>query len=367
MIAPATSASERTRRRRCGRRRVTGALCGLVIVLAGCGSSGGTPSASSPQATEGSAVLSPAPSSTGPPPQATTPSDPPPTADCDAIDGNVELPGGTALLRSPATDHPRAAVVMLHGYTATPEGEETVTGWTSFLGGTDAVVVYPRGNPIPQGGFGWTTGTERFSTSGTDDVAALDRTLGWLVSANCVDPDQILLTGESNGGAMTLLAGCSGALGIAPRLFALVIPAVDSNVTDRCAGSAPFPLVAFAGRLDATVPYGGRADDPGSPEAPRVWFGELADTLQGCTVTPVSHPVPGGSVDAWENCSAATAFFTIDEGRHTWPGGPTGTAGLDPGTVPTSALTWCMAGLTATPAPVDDCDGLLVTYGLPRA
>ncbi len=78
-------------------------------------------------------------------------------------------------------------------------------------------------------------------------------------------------------------------------------------------------------------------------------------TLRGGGRVPTVVAVLIGSV---------TAFFAIDGGHHTWPGGPTGNGGLDPTDFPASAIAWCASGLTATPPPVDDCAGVLAAHGL---
>jgi poly(3-hydroxybutyrate) depolymerase len=106
------------------------------------------------------------------------------------------------LVRAPATDHLRAAVVMLHGYTATPQGEETVTGWTTLMAGSDVAVSYPEGSPTPNGGFGWATGAAHDATVGTDDVGDLLNVISELVSADCVNPSEIMVAGESNGSGL---------------------------------------------------------------------------------------------------------------------------------------------------------------------
>lgn len=284
---------------------------------------------------------------------------------CDAVSGQRAIPGGIALVRSPAVDHRRAAVMMLHGFTATPQAEETVSGWTDLMAGTDVAVVYPQGNPTPSEGFGWTTGTDRFSTSGTDDVARIASMLAWLVDDNCVDPNQILIAGESNGAAMALTLACSGRAGITPKLYALAIPAVDENVTSRCEGAASFPVLVFAGRQDATVRFDGNPSRPDAPTAPMVWFSQIASTTQQCLAgSDARRGVPGGSVTTLSGCTATTAFFAIDQGHHTWPGGPTGAGVLNPGTFPAGPLAWCAAGIDATPKPVGDCATMLTRYGL---
>ncbi len=362
-------------------RRRLGALGACLVaglILVGCGASGGT-SRSAGTSSNGKPTTTGAAGASGPSTSqrrapttqtasATTFDANPVPADCDARSGTIDLPGGPALVRSPATDHRRPAVVMLHGYTATTDGEETVSGWTSFLSGTDVALIYPEGNPTPQGGYGWTTGTDEYSTSGTDDIGVVAQMVSWLVDQNCADPNQVLIAGESNGSALGLLVACSGRLPVMPRLYALAIPAIDENVTAKCAGSEPVPLVVFASRFDDTVAYNGTPDNPDGPTAPKVWFTSLIPRLQKCaTSKPSTSPVPDGTLLTYSGCKRTTAFFTVADGHHTWPGGPTGAGGLDPGNFPASEVAWCASGLEATPPPVHDCRDILTSYLFPSA
>jgi poly(3-hydroxybutyrate) depolymerase len=250
---------------------------------------------------------------------------------------------------------------MLHGYTATPEGEESVSGWTAFLANTDVAVVYPEGSPTPEGGYGWATGAEHDSTTGTDDVAVVDEVVDVLISSDCVTPEQILLAGESNGAALGLLVACNPVVGARFAAFALAIPAVDQNVLDRCEGTRPFRLVEFASQLDQTVPYDGSTSTRPSPFLPpQLWFTDVAASIDRCSGLRTGT-VPDAQEFYFRQCAVPAVFFGIFDGGHTWPGGPTGAGGLDPGQFPASAVAWCASGLRATPQPVS-CPGVLQTY-----
>ena len=100
-------------------------------------------------------------------------------------------------------------------------------------------VVYPEGSPTPSGGYGWTTGAAHYATTGTDDVADLVNVIDQLVAVDCVNPNQIMLAGESNGSGMSLVAACDPRMKGKVKLFALAIPAVDPNVTTHCVRAAP--------------------------------------------------------------------------------------------------------------------------------
>jgi polyhydroxybutyrate depolymerase len=283
---------------------------------------------------------------------------------CPAVSGFVPLPGSrTMLLRAPATDHPRAAVIMIHGFTATPQGEEEVTGWTSKMAGTDVAVAYPEGSPTPYGGYGWATGAAKDATTGTDDVADINNVITQLESQDCVNPSQVLVAGESNGSGLGLITACDPRTAGRVTLYALAIPAVDANVLAKCAGAQPFPLLVMASLLDQTVPYNGGAP-PGEPafSAPLAWFEQIAQSVEGCTGLQ-SASVPDGTHYFYTHCKEPANFYVADDGHHTWPGGPVGAGGLSPGVFPATDLAWCASGLTGTPPPVSDCPLVLATYG----
>jgi poly(3-hydroxybutyrate) depolymerase len=252
---------------------------------------------------------------------------------------------------------------MLHGYTATPEGEEAVTGWTAMMAGTDALVAYPEGSPTPEGGYGWATGAARDATSGTDDVGDLQNVIAQLISQDCVGPTQIMVAGESNGSGLGLLAACDPRTSGSVRLFALAIPAVDTNVTAKCEGAKPFPLLVIASYLDQTVPYNGTAPAGVPPfTAPLAWFEQIAGSVDGCTGIQTT-PVPDGMHISYDHCIDPANFFVADDGHHTWPGGPIGAGGLSPGVFPAAGVAWCASGLVSTSPPVA-CSVVLSTYGL---
>ena len=250
---------------------------------------------------------------------------------------------------------------MLHGYTATPQGEEAVTGWTNFFGHTDVLVAYLQGNPTGVGGYGWSTGSIKDTTKGPIDVSDVEAEIRLLISNDCVDPDQIVVAGESNGSGLGLELGCDGSRAIHPSLFALAIPAVDTNVLKLCAGSPPFPLLVMAGEQDQTVTYSGSSTDGLPPfSAPLKWFEQVATSVNGCS-GPLSSQVPDATHYYFRSCKSPSNFYAIEDGHHTWPGGPLGAGGLAPGVFPASAVAWCASRIT-TPIPPVDCSSMDLFY-----
>jgi poly(3-hydroxybutyrate) depolymerase len=237
--------------------------------------------------------------------------------------------GRRALVRSPGPGSAALAplVIVLHGYTAWPEHIEATSGWTSYLAGRNAVVAYPEGTPLPGGaGFGWDSGTARYSTSGIDDVGALHQLLDLLIRDYCVDPAQVMLTGASNGGAMALRAACDPRWRGAVGLVAPVIPAIDGGSIGPCeSGGPPLRLIAIASKVDPTVSYDG-VYPPGEIAllAQEAWFTRVASARNGCSNTPPDR-LRRGTIEIITPVACVAdgraTLVAVDDSGHNWPGG----------------------------------------------
>lgn len=199
-----------------------------------------------------------------------------------------------------------------------------------------ATVVYPEGTPATGTGWGWAAGTSRFSTSGVDDVAFLAEVVDRIGSSGCLG-GAVLVTGESNGAAMAVRAWCSGGLREAVSMVAPVIPAVGSQTVSPCAGGHPVKLVAVVGEQDRVAPYDGTAD--GALLGQEEWFSVVADA-NGCNGEGEEIELTGATLHRPARCARRTELVAVHDGVHTWPGGPTGTAGLDPGAFQATAYLW---------------------------
>jgi polyhydroxybutyrate depolymerase len=244
---------------------------------------------------------------------------------------------------------PTAAVLVLHGFTGTPEHIETNSGWTPFLAARGVVAAYPEGTPVAQGGFGWNTGTHRFSTTGVDDIAYLVAVLRALVERACVDPHRVMITGESNGGAMTLLAACDGRTRPLFVSFAPVIPAIDAGALERCAAGPALSFTALAGKADRTVPYDGVYPASQVPMlAQEAWFAWVVAARNGCEVRAVTRTaIDDGEVITPGVCADPPTLVAVDDGTHTWPGGMRMPGGPAPGRFPANEYLWARSHLAA--------------------
>ena len=241
--------------------------------------------------------------------------------------------GRRVVLRATTLDEPTPTIIVLHGYSGTPEAIEKFAELTDAANADGVSVMYPEGIPTPFGGFGWSTGAGLFSTSGTDDVEALGEMIDAAIDTGCVDGERVVISGESNGAGMALVALCDERL--RPRLSAavLVIPAVDDGVLAHCppTKTAPIGMSVVAGKLDETVGY-----TEGRPPflAAEQWFQMVASRVNACppqSPTRIEIDAVVERLDMSE-CAACTEMFAIADGTHTWPGSSRGTGGLAPGT-----------------------------------
>ena len=329
------------------------ALLTLAAALTACGGSAGGPSVGAESApadstTEAttSTTVTPTPtvptttgasttvattSTTVAPTPTVAPSTTTTATPCDGTDGPLTTASGrTVTLRAHGMTQAAPTVLVIHGFTGTPSGIERVADLTTLANAAGIAVAYPAGTPVDPGGFGWNTGAAVFATSGVDDVAAIGEMIDAIGATGCVDRDRITITGESNGGGMTLAALCAPDLAGAFRSAVMVIPAIDDGVLERCAGNgAPdTPLAAVIGAIDTTAPV-----DGGNGLLPqRAWFDEVA-LWRGCTDIGPSEPATAlVEFVAGRGCGTCTELFTVADGPHTWPGTRVGNGGSTPGT-----------------------------------
>ena len=200
---------------------------------------------------------------------------------CPATSGWIELGGRPVLLRSPAAPARLPTLVVLHGFTSTPELLEQTSGLTEAAASAGALIAFPRGNPIPgEAGFGWTSGAGKFATRRYDDVASLRTIITELIASHCADPTRIAMGGESNGAGMVVRSICSPLVNSLVTLAITANSAVDAPVIAHCSddGLGPVPLLAVAGLADTVVRYSGRPP----LLAQQDWFGQVAFALNGC-------------------------------------------------------------------------------------
>ncbi|MEP1122914.1 MAG: prolyl oligopeptidase family serine peptidase [Ilumatobacter sp.] len=250
---------------------------------------------------------------------------------CESVEPELTTASGRRVsFRADGLSGPAPTIVVLHGFTNTRVGIERVADLTESANVAGIAVAYPLGTPTPIGGFGWNSGARAFATTAGDDVAALADMLAVLEATGCVDRDRVVITGESNGGGMTLAALCDARLAGRFRSAVMVVPAVDDGVLDRCGTDVDTTatLVAVVGLLDELAVFEG-----GNGLLPQLeWFERVAMS-RGCADVDVAVPVTG-FVDRYRasGCDACTELIAVADGPHTWPGSTQSNGDLVPGT-----------------------------------
>lgn len=241
--------------------------------------------------------------------------------------------GRHVILRARGLTQPAPAIIVMHGYSGTPEAIEKFSELTDRANARGVAVVYPEGTATSDGGFGWSTGAGLFSTSGPDDVEALGEMIDAVIDTGCVDSERMVVAGESNGAGMALVAICDERMRSRFLAAVLVIPAIDDGVLARCDRTRTMPIgvSVVAGKLDETVGYAqGRPPFLGAEQ----WFQAVASLVNDC---PPQTPLRV-EVDAFverfdlSGCAGCTEMFAVGDGTHTWPGSSRGTGDLRPGT-----------------------------------
>ena len=213
----------------------------------------------------------------------------------------------------------RALVLVLHGLGGSGASIERRTNGTfDRLAEQDgAVVVYPNALGDPRR---WNDGWWNLpGVSETDDVGFLAAVIDGLVAQLGVDRKRVFAAGMSNGAAMVHRLACER-----PDLVAAVAPVAGgmaSSVAGACAPGPPLSVIEMHGTADPTVPF-----DRSIHDSVAGWI-----KREGCPAQPISTPLPDTDpadgtrtrVDEFRPCTADTevALYTIEGGRHAWPGG----------------------------------------------
>lgn len=223
---------------------------------------------------------------------------------------------------------PVPLVVSVHGFLSNPDSQAWITGWHRLAAREGFLVAYPQATSWPQR---WNAGADW--NAGVDDVGFFRDLLDDLTGVAAVDRSRVYVNGLSNGGGMTVRIACEAADQIA------AIGTVAAAVVDLqdCAPAGPLPLLAFHGTADPLVPYEGgdvhRRPLREGAELTRVpsrFLGAEAWTARwaegnGCEPTPEVIPQQGDVRGvSYTGCDqgADVVLYTIEDGGHTWPGGP---------------------------------------------
>ncbi|MCZ7529881.1 MAG: polyhydroxybutyrate depolymerase [Acidimicrobiia bacterium] len=220
-----------------------------------------------------------------------------------------------------------AAVLVLHGGAGSIEGTVEQTGFDEVAAEEGFLAVYPQGNETRLSlgdltGYTWKAGgCCGEGASDADDVSFLVAVIDDLVAINGVDPNQVYVTGISNGGMMAYRLACD-----ASESVAAIAPVSATLFTTDCAPSAPVSLLHIHGLEDDNVLFEGGRNRKGLVKQDRPPVLDGIDTFLAANDCSSEVSVTDGEAvvaETWSDCAADSAveLVTIASGGHSWPGG----------------------------------------------
>lgn len=164
-----------------------------------------------------------------------------------------------------------------------------------------------------------------------DDVEFIGQLIAITLEAYPIDPQQVFVTGMSNGGKMSLRLACEST-----HLFRAAAGVIASMPADlHCEPDESISILIMNGTADPLVPWdGGQVEALGRPlgdvwSTPRTtqfWVNQ-----NGCDPVPARSRLPDvtpadGSwieVENYSGCDEGelVTLYSVHGGGHTWPGG----------------------------------------------
>ena len=313
-------AVERAGRTR-GRRAVVAALL-AVVVLAGCGASGGSDAA--PSSTTRSSTTTTRPTTTASPttssPRSTSSTTTPPTGACPTggrtgvVERSVQVAGEqrSYLVYVPeGLSGPAPLVVTVHGLGSNAVEQLAYSGFSALADRDGFLVASPQAR-----GFPTMWNFLQPASEPTSDAAFLKAMDDDIAATWCVDPARRYVSGISNGSAVTFALACAGSFG-----FAAYGGVAGALYGPPCADAPPAPIIYFHGSDDPVVPIDGG-------QALRTVVKPVADTMaawadhNGCGGPEVQDVSANVTRTTWSGCDddATVDYYRVEGGGHTWPG-----------------------------------------------
>jgi para-nitrobenzyl esterase len=237
----------------------------------------------------------------------------------------VVMPDGTQrqyLVRFPTGfDAQRASNVVFnfHGATSRAIDQAHYSNFAALADRDHVVLVLPdankifpaRDNPLAQY---WDGAWEANKRVRDVDIEFVQQVIDDVRQA--MNVDQLYATGMSAGGDISAAFACLPA-----NPFSAIAPVTYAYYSAECAEADPVPVIYFHGSEDQVVPFAGSGTpwlDPPVPELMQRWARH-----NGCQGdADIQQITPSVVKQSWSGCAAATEWYLIEGGGHTWPGGP---------------------------------------------
>lgn len=221
-------------------------------------------------------------------------------------------------------------VMSLHGTVSSAEEQQRNTGWDDVADAENLIAVYPQGRRSVFFGWAWNAGAglagdERTATNSLgesveiDDVSFINALLDHLLDTLCINPNQIYITGFSNGGGMTDHLACE----LSDRVMAIgTVAGAYTEIPNGCNPTRPMPVITFQGKQDRVVNYEGSVSH--GLQGVEAWAEDWAGR-NGCDAEQIVIDYPADSVNAYRygSCDedAEVHVYMLEDAGHTWAGG----------------------------------------------
>ncbi len=282
----------------------------------------------------------------------------------------------TFLLRLPAgydAQHHYPVVIMLHAMNQDPDDIERLTEFNQLADKDGIIVVYPAalhgrwnigvrpqehrsmmgpgggrrrwgggypgggggGGGYPGGGGGGYPGGQRPSqqpeqehhTATADDIAFFNQMLDQVATKASVDSSRIYAVGLSDGGFMSMRAGCA----LSDRIAAVGVVGATMPKNMICLPGRAVPVVMINGTSDPVVPYGGGTEHIldisvlSAEDSAKAWakINHCSDKPERTKMAEHGKGSMETKIDTFNGCqeNAQVVLYSIKGAGNTWPGG----------------------------------------------
>jgi polyhydroxybutyrate depolymerase len=218
--------------------------------------------------------------------------------------------------------HPAALIVQLHGGRGSGASIDSLTRLNAVAEREGFITAAPDGVD-----GNWNDGRPDVDNTAAndniDDVGFLVAMIDEVSSRNNVDRHRVFAMGISNGAMMANRLACER-----PDRFAavaLVAGTGPAQLGATCASDEPVSVISVHGTADPLVPYNGgvgKFSQVGSVATVDATAAYWA-SRDKCDSPPATAEVsPTVSSRVWRCPAASVAFYRVEGGGHTWPGGP---------------------------------------------
>ena len=195
-----------------------------------------------------------------------------------------------------------------------------ISGFNIQSDASEFIVVYPEGTGATKSwNGGYCCGVA--AKNNVDDVGFVRALIGNISTTINIDPKRIYATGFSNGAILTYRLACE-----LSDLIAAVGPVSATQVLQdmqSCQPGRPVPVIHFHGTEDDPNPYNGGETLGGFQfvsvdTAIQFWV-----AFDGCSPQPQTSESGNIRIDIYTSCESGSTveLYTIEEGKHAWPGG----------------------------------------------